>query len=137
MNTLIAKNPEATSPTIATELKRKNILVSARTVRRKLASNGMVFGNTMSKPLLSEEHCEKRLKWAKANKATDWKQVLFTDEATINCGTRRKRVWHRPGKKVVIRTVKHPVKMHIWGCVRVLDLGSALYSKRTLELKSY
>jgi transposase len=54
MDTLIAKNPEATSSTIATKLKCKNILVSVRTVRRKLASSGLVFGNTMSKPLLSE-----------------------------------------------------------------------------------
>lgn len=135
LDDLVDKNPEATSPTIAAKLKRKNILVSARTVRRKLTACGLVFGNTMSKPLLSEQHCKKRLKWAKANRHTDWEQVLFTDEATINAGIRRKKVWHRPGRKIVVRTVKHPVKVHIWGCVSSAGFGRCYVFRENLNAK--
>jgi len=134
---LVAKDPDATSPTIAAKLKRRNIIVSARTVRRKLAARGLVFSNTMSKPLLSEQHCLKRLKWAKTNKGRDWEHVLFTDEATINAGVRRKKVWHKPGRKIVIRTIKHPVKVHIWGCVSSReDLEGVMCSERTLMQKN-
>lgn len=133
MEDLITKNPEATSPTIANKLKRKDIHISARTVRRKLAARGLVFGATMSKPLLSEQHCKKRLQWAKANRSTDWGQVLFTDEATINAGIQRKKVWHRPGRKIVIRTVKYPIKVHIWGCVSSKGFGKCFIFKENLR----
>jgi hypothetical protein len=59
--------------------------------------------------------------------------VLYTDEATINTDVRRKRVWHRPGKKVVIRTVKHPVKVHIWGCVSSAGFGKCFVFKKNLR----
>ena len=135
IDALVAKDPDATSPTIAAKLKRRNIVVSARTVRRKLNASGHVFGNTMSKPLLSEQHCQKRLKWAKTNMSRDWEQVLFTDEATINAGVRRKKVWHRPGRKMVIRTVKHPIRVHIWGCVSSRGFGRCYVFKENLNAK--
>lgn len=123
LENLLEKNPNSTSTVLTEKLKCKNIEVSSRTVRRRLNEMGLKFGNTLSKPLLSETHCEKRLQWAQENQNREWGQVIFTDEATINLGVRRKKVWHRPGAKLVIRTFKHPVKVNIWGCVSNKGFG--------------
>ena len=111
------KDPEASSSTIANKLKRKGVEVSDRTVRRRLNAIGLQYSNNLAKPLLSETHRKKRLAWAKQHEYTDWDKVLFTDEATINVNMKRKKVWQRPGKRLVVRIVKHPQKVHIWGCV--------------------
>jgi transposase len=129
----IEKNPDATSPMLSDKLKRHNIEISARSVRRRLNQTGLVFGNTMLKPLLSEKHCAKRLVWAKQNQERDWNQVLFTDETTINVNVRRKKVWHKPGKKLVIRTVKHPTKVHIWGCLSSVGFGNCYVFSENLN----
>ncbi|PWN48935.1 hypothetical protein IE53DRAFT_304986, partial [Violaceomyces palustris] len=35
------------------------------------------------KPVLTTKHTERRLQWAKDNRATDWNHVLFTDESSL------------------------------------------------------
>jgi hypothetical protein len=77
----------------------------------------------LQKPLLSDNHCEKRLEWGKANSNRNWNNVIFSDETTIKLYTNRKRVWHKPGKKMVVRTVKHPAKVHFWGCMSAQGFG--------------
>jgi transposase len=120
---LLDKDPEAPSSKLTTKLKRKGIVLSDRTVRRRLHSAGLTYGLTLSKPLLSSTHCEKRLAWAEANLDRDWSNVIFTDECSMNINIKKKRVWHKPGKKLVIRTIKHPTKVHIWGCLSSKGFG--------------
>ena len=132
---LLEKDPEAGSNKLAIGLKRKGIDLSARTVRRRLHDAGLTFGTTLPKPLLSATHCKKRLAWAKENTDTDWDSVLFTDEASININSKRKRVWHMPGKKLTIRTVKHPIKVHIWGCVSSRGFGKCYIFTKNLNGK--
>lgn len=68
---IITTNPDATNSALADKLKHKNVEVSARTVRKRLNKTELVFGNTMSKPLLSDTHCTKQLAWIMDNKNTD------------------------------------------------------------------
>jgi len=107
------KHPELTSAGIADKLKRKGVVISDRTVRRRLNQAGFVFGETLRKPLLSERHCKQRLVWAKANMERDWSNVIFSDETIIRLNMYRKKVWHKVGRRVVVRTVKHPAKLNI------------------------
>lgn len=130
---MLDKHPESTSLTIATNLKRRGVDVSDRTVRRRLNSIGLTYGTNLPKPLLSATHCKKRLAWAKENEHTDWDRVLFTDESTINVNMKRKKVWHKPGRKMVIRIVKHPVKVHIWGCVSSKGFGQCYVFSENLN----
>jgi transposase len=132
---ILEKKPEASSMVVARDLKRKGVQVSDRTVRRKLNTIGLTYGANLPKPLLSALHREKRLAWAKENEHTDWDSVLFTDEATLNINMQRRKVWHRPGKKLVIRTVKHPVKVHIWGCVSSKGFGKCYIFKENLNAR--
>ncbi len=50
--------------------------------------------------------------------------MLFINKTNININTRKKKLYQRPGRKYVIRTVKHPLKIHIWGCVSKEGFGN-------------
>ena len=97
---------------ISNKLNRQGVVVSGRTVRRHLNEAGARCNRPMSKPLLTERHRKNRLRWAQHNKATDWNQVIFSDEMNSVKGL----VWNFPEKKKVVRTVKHPIKVNVWGC---------------------
>ncbi|SAM82937.1 uncharacterized protein UBRO_20724 [Ustilago bromivora] len=47
----------------------------------------------LRKPFLTSKNRHKRLEWAKANSSTDWRGVLFTDEAAVEVGYRPGRTW--------------------------------------------
>jgi hypothetical protein len=45
------------------------------------------------KPFLTAKNQHKHLEWAKANSSTDWRGLLFTDEAAVEVGYRPRRTW--------------------------------------------
>ncbi|CAB4383710.1 unnamed protein product [Rhizophagus irregularis] len=101
---------------IQQKLEKQGVNVSSRTVRRRLGESGGKFVKETFKPLLSEKHRANRLKWAKKHKKFDWKQVIFTDESTFQLFQSNRKVWKFIGRPKVFRTVKHPQKVHVWGC---------------------
>ena len=44
-------------------------------------------------------HRKNRLKWAQDNKATNWEQMIFSEETTIRLNTVKGSVWNLTGKK--------------------------------------
>jgi hypothetical protein len=46
----------------------------------------------------------------------DWNRVIFSDEATVRLNQLQRYMWNLSGKKKVVRTVKHPIKVNVWGC---------------------
>ena len=44
-------------------------------------------------------HRKSRLKWAQDNNATNWEQMIFSDETTIRLNTIKGLVWKLTGKK--------------------------------------
>jgi transposase len=117
---------EISSNDINNKLKRAHIEVSNRTVRRRLAEHGFYSGTPTNKPFLKSEHIEKRLKWANSNLDRDWKSVIFTDETTIQLFQNPSRVWKRKGEIIVAPTVKHPPKVHVWGCFSSKGFGKLI-----------
>jgi hypothetical protein len=70
-----------------------------------------------SKPLLSDKHKARRLRFCDDNSNRDWRQVLFTDEKTFEVFGRPKNdyIYARSREEVPFRqTVKHPPKLHVW-----------------------
>lgn len=113
----IAKHVQnVTSNEISNTLKKDGVNVNARTVRRRLRESGGSYGPPLKKPLLKEVHREKRLLWAQQHKNYNWDNVIFTDEKTFKLGNSGRKVWRFPGITKVVRTVKHPLKLHVWGC---------------------
>ena len=104
---LAKENIFITAQDISNKLNRQGVVVSGRTVRPEA---GARYNRLMSKPLLTERHRKNCLKWIQQHKATDWNQVIFSDEMNSVKGL----VWNFPEKKKVVRTVKHPVKVNVW-----------------------
>jgi hypothetical protein len=76
-----------------------------------------------------------RLKWAEAHMTTNWDQVISSDETTICLNQVKRRVWNIPGKKKVVRTVKHPIKVNVWGCFLSKGFGHIKCFKENLDAK--
>ena len=108
-------SPGSSSSQLAGVLEDQGVSVSAGMIRYCLHEPGLVYASPMAKPLLAEGHCQTHLKFTKQNTWRDWLQVLFTDETTLCLFATLQRVWWRC-RIFVTRMVKHPLKIHVWGC---------------------
>src|SRR5690242_5010095 len=44
-----------------------------------------------------------------------------------------RRVWKKRGEKYYVATVKHPVKIHVWGCFSKYGFGKLILFKQMLD----
>lgn len=121
---LAEENREQSSKQLSKVLKRKGIDVSPRTVRRRLNEAELQSLPPLMKPLLTRRHMNNRLLWAKQNKDRNWNNVIFTDESSIKLFSAPRRVWRRRGEVVKYPSVKHSIKVHIWGCFSERGFGA-------------
>jgi transposase len=120
---LAEKKDDITASEIQWEMKKRDVDVSVRTIQRRLGESGGRYFGKLSKPLIGEKHREKRLQWAKKHKNFNWDNVIFSDESTFHLNQRLKKAWQFPGKRKVTRSVKHPLKLHVWGCFSSSGFG--------------
>ncbi|KAF2878884.1 hypothetical protein ILUMI_27285 [Ignelater luminosus] len=99
--------------------------------QKKLSKKGIKY----LKSLLETAFVKKRMEWAQENLNRDWDNVIFTDEASFWLSTSTKRVWCVKGKKLIQRTVKHPRKIHVWGCFNRRGFGKLLIVKQNLDTR--
>lgn len=100
-------------------LSEKSIDISKSTIRRRLNENDIIYTNPTRKPLLTARHRELRLNWALNNTSTNWENVLFSDETSVWKNTYKKKYWMDKKNKKIERTVKYPLKVHVWGCISI------------------
>jgi transposase len=110
------KQRTSTLADISTAMSRQGVDISLNTIRSRLNEQGLYKLQPLKKPLLSDTNRDYRLKWARANKNTDWSKIIFTDETTIFQFSKPKKVWRQRGEKIKASTVKHSAKVHIYGC---------------------
>ena len=60
--------------------------------------------------------------------------MIFSDETTVRLNSVKELVWNFSGKKVV-RTVKHPVKVDVWGYFSSKDFGHIICFRQKLHAK--
>lgn len=120
---LFEKNPLMTLRKAKQILLQKDIHMSIFTIRKRLLEKNVKNRSTMPKPLLSIVHREKRLHWAHENSDRDWDKVVFTDEASFWLFPIVKKAWSNSNKRYIVRTVKHPGKVHLWGCFNSRGFG--------------
>lgn len=82
----------------------RNVVISSRTVRRRLREAELSNRRPAKKPLLTREHRVQRLNFARVHQnwtINDWKQVLFSDETRVSLKAPdgRERVWRRRGER--------------------------------------
>jgi len=138
----MAKIDDANSaPKIRSKLVKRGINLSPQTIRNRLHEAGGVYSYPLAKPLLNQDQMEKRLNFAKDNLDRDWSNVIFTDESTFQLFTYKRKVWRFGLQGIVRRTVKHPPKIHVWGCFNESGFGEIyLFSENlngTLLTKIY
>lgn len=127
------KEHDITSSEIQQKLEKQGVEITSRTVRRRLVEAGGKYSQELPKPLLSEKHQIKRLQWAKKHRDFDWNRVIFTDESTVQLFQSNRKVWQFIGKRKVFRTVKHPSKIHVWGCFSAQGFGKLICFRRNLD----
>ncbi|CAF3754751.1 unnamed protein product [Rotaria magnacalcarata] len=74
ITSLAKEQPCVTAQDITNQLDRRRVIVSERTVCRRLNEAGARYSRPMSKPLRTEHHRQNRLRWVQHHKATDWNQ---------------------------------------------------------------
>lgn len=120
---IFQKNPNLTLKQGQQRLAKRNISVSIATIRRRLHENNIQWRNVRTKPLLKEQHVGKRLQWARENMTRDWQNVIFSDESSFWAFTPQRKAWSVRGKPMLQRSVKHPLKVHVWGCFSAFGFG--------------
>jgi transposase len=133
IQSVVAKYPTETVGQIAFRLSKKGINVSETTLRRRFKEAGLRSVKPSFKPLLTENHMKKRFEWALQHQDIDWDQVVFTDESSFHMKQAIRRVWIKRGEKYYVSTVKHPVKIHVWGCFSKYGFGKLILFKQTLN----
>src|SRR6185437_1467300 len=91
---------------IQQKIEKWNVSISVRTIQKRLREGGAKYIAKLSKPLLTEKHKEKRLKWAKDHQDFDWDQVIFTDESTFHLNQPHSRTWQWSGRRKLWQSVK-------------------------------
>jgi transposase len=132
---IAVNNETVTSHEIQGKMEEKGVNISARTVRRRLKEAGGKYNLPILKPLLSDKHQKQRRIWAKNHRNFDWRKVIFTDESTFLLNQPVGKVWNFPGRKKVVRTVKHPAKVHAWACFSASGFGEIICFEKNLDAK--
>lgn len=104
-------------------VEKSGVQISVETIRKRLGANDVKYRSSLKKPLLSSSHVEKRLAWACANSERNWNNVIFTDESSFWANSNINRSWCTANNRLLQRTVKHPVKVHVWGCFSEKGFG--------------
>ena len=105
-----------------------DLACSPKTVRRTLDGAGL-FGRIARKlPLLTDVAIEKRLRFARDYSRMDWNRVLWSDEMSIRLGPQGQHWVQRPigeafTREYSVAVVKHPPKIHVWGCFSSQGVG--------------
>lgn len=121
---LFLKNPTLSLKQAQQKLIAKGVKVSINTIRHRLGELDIKNRTTNAKPLLTEKHVQKRLSWANENLNRDWSNVIFTDESSFVVYNYWKKAWTEKGERLIQRTVKHPAKVHVYGCFSAKGFGS-------------
>jgi len=122
--------------------------VSARTISRRLAENGLHRRVAKRKPWLSERHRNARLQWAKDHAhftSADWEKVLWTDESkfTLFDSSRRKvYVSRRKGEEYRPECLRPTVKfggksVMVWGCFSAKGVGELRQVHGIMNCETY
>ncbi|CAF2995742.1 unnamed protein product [Rotaria sp. Silwood2] len=133
IQSMVDQHPTESVGQIAFRLSKKGIKISETTLRRRFKEAGVQSMKPTSKSLLTNDHIKKRLEWATQHQDVDWNQIVFTDESSFHMKQVIRRVWKKRGEKYYVLTVKHPVKIHVWGCFSKHGFGKLILFKQSLN----
>lgn len=144
-------NPEYSSTQIADEFNNinpdANKTISAAMVRKILFKRGLKSYCSRKKPFLSRRMRKQRIEFCKKYShlsALDWSSFIFSDESyiEINLNSMMNRVRRFPTEnpfspRFTTKTVKHPLKIMIWGCFNRRGPGRIYACEGTMNSNHY
>lgn len=126
-------NRKLTSPQLLREWWEKcKVVGSSSTVRRRCLQFGLRGCKARKKPLMTDVQRRKRIQWARRSASWScemWEKVLFSDESTFCLFGNQANTYVRrfPGEEFkpecLNLTVKHPLKIMVWGCMAASGVG--------------
>lgn len=139
----VKRNPFVSSIEIA---KNFSTSVSVSTIRRRIKEGGEFKSYWASrKPYISDRNIQRRLDWCLAHQnwsIDQWRRVIFSDESPFVLRyNRKKRVWRRHNERYnlmnCVATVKHDIKIMVWGCFAAHGVGSFYRVSGRMEQVQY
>jgi transposase len=100
---------------------RFGITLSTRRIQQYLHDNGLKPYHRDKQPRLTDEHKEKRVRFARQHRNDDWSRTLFSDESEFilnpkTANTKDDIVWARRKADVPAREVdQYSPKLRVWG----------------------
>lgn len=108
-------NDETTAMQLHDILIRHGVSISLRTVLRSRQQLGWTFRGSAYCQLIRDANKIKRLDWARQNITDTFANVIWTDEASVQLETHRKRCYRKKGDRPKPKPrPKHPIKVHVW-----------------------
>lgn len=129
---MFEQNPGLSLRAGTERLHRVNVGASTSTIRRRLIEHKLRYRATIRKPLLTDDHIEKRMRWAIENSQTDWSKVIYTDESSFWLSNPLTHTWCTAENRLIARTVKHPQKLHLYGAFCERGFGTLVIFTRIL-----
>ena len=108
-----------------------DLTVTEQTVRNRLREKGIRSFKQKKKPFISQENKQSRVEWCKAHESwtvNDWERVLWSDESPFGLRfTAAETIYCRPEDRYLERnlrgTVKHQLKLNVWGAFTAHGVG--------------
>ncbi|CAM4961677.1 unnamed protein product [Rotaria socialis] len=112
------RNSEVTLHELTEKLQNQcKLTVSTSTISRHLNRLEYVNCLPLNTPMLTEEHKERRVEWAKEHLNDDWKATIFTDESSFQLFRNTIRRWSKCAAEEKKRIPKNRQKVHVSGSI--------------------
>ena len=80
--------------------------------------------------MIRDTNKEKRLAWAREHKGLSFEDVIYTNKTTVQIETHRRTCCCKKGQKPRYKPKpKHPVKVHVWAGIIIVDALICVSSK--------
>jgi len=134
----LKKRNSLTSNDITNMISEKTgVSVSSRTVRNHMRSSGYKSVKPTIVANLNPAQIKRRLDWAKVNKSTVWRNVIFSDESSFELHGTVPRVWSKNGSHRKVPRPKFSPKIMIWGAISYEKKIPLWIVKGTMKSENY
>ena len=139
----MATDDELTATNLLAMLKEKHpsLNVSESTVKRARVELGWAAKKTRYGAMISENNQEKRVEWCKERLETgdtDFDDVIFSDECTVQLESHRRITYYKKGQPIRYKMkAKHPSKVTVWGGISSRGATKVAVFTRTLTATHY
>ena len=140
----VKRNRFITAKGILSELELPG--VSESTIRRRISESGEFNSYwAVKKPFINARNRLRRLQWCREHlhwTPEQWRRVMWTDESPFVLSfSGRIRIWRMHNERYSIRclrgTVKHDIKINVWGAFCGSGVGRLEWIKDTLTKEKY